>query len=552
MTSQQTEQITGGDLVAQALEAAGVETVFGIISIHNLPIYDAIGRNGVIRAITNRSEPGAVNMADGYARATSKLGVAITSTGTGAGNAAGALIEAQVAGTPLLHLTGQIDSAFLDQGRGYIHEARDQFGMLKAISKEAYRVRTAAALPSVIQAAIRSALTPPMGVVSVEIPIDFQKAKINPARLDLLPPPTPTPDAGQVAWATQLLRSARRPLIWAGSGVIASNAEKELTELAEMLGAAVLTSQAGRGALPEDHPQCIGFFGSNPALRDFIQGCDLLLAVGTKLRGQETGNWKLPLPATQVQLDIDPLSIGRGYPATAGIVADARPGLQALIEQLRGQLDPDPAFLAEIGAARKAVRAQIRSTLGPYEQIVDELRATLDRDGILVRDITISASTWGNKLFEIYGPRQSIHASGGGIGQGWQMALGVKLGQPDKQVVVLCGDGGFLVNCGEMATAAQEKIPVVALLFNDGGYGVIRNIENKHYGGRVFAVDLQSPDFQKLAEAFGLNSYRVKALEEFRPALEAALTSGQPALIEIDMASIGPFAVPFAGPPQEA
>ncbi len=552
MTSQATEQITGGELVARALQAAGVEMVFGIISIHNLPVYDAIGRAGVIRAITNRSEPGAVNMADGYARATGKLGVAITSTGTGAGNAAGAIIEAQAAGTPLLHLTGQIDSAFLDQGRGYIHEARDQFGMLKSISKEAYRVRTASALPAVIQAAIRSALTAPMGVVSVEIPIDFQKAKINRSRFDLLPARSQPPEAGQVAWAAQLLRSAKRPLIWAGSGVIASNAEKELAELAETLGAGVLTSQAGRGAIPEDHPQCIGFFGSNPALKDFLQSCDLLLAAGTKLRGQETGNWKLPLPATQVQLDIDPLSIGRGYPATAGIVADAKPGLQALLEQLRGKTDPDPAFLAEVQAARQAVRAQLRSTLGPYERIVDELRSALDHDGILVRDITISSSTWGNKLFEIYGPRQSIHASGGGIGQGWQMALGVKLGQPDKQVVALCGDGGFLVNCGEMATAAQEKIPVVALLFNDGGYGVIRNIENRHYGGRVFAVDLQSPDFHKLAEAFGLNGYRVKSLEEFRPALEAALASGQPSLIEIDMGAIGPFAAPFAGPPQEA
>ncbi len=552
MTSHATEQITGGEMIVQALKAAGVETVFGIISIHNLPIYDAIGRDGAIRAITNRSEPGAVNMADGYARSTAKLGVAITSTGTGAGNAAGAIVEAQTAGTPLLHITGQIDSAFLDLGRSFIHEAKDQLGMLRAISKEAFRVRTAAALPSVIQAAIRTAMTAPMGVVSVEIPIDFQKALITPPRFQVLPTLPQPPEAAQLSWAAQLLRSAKRPLIWAGSGVIAAGAEKELTQLAEMLGAGVLTSQAGRGAIPEDHPQCIGFFGNNPALKNFLQSCDLLLAVGTKLRGQETNQWRLPLPATQVQLDIDPLAIGRGYPASAGVVADAKVGLQALLEMVKGKTDPNPAFLAEVQEAKQAVRLALRQTLGPYEQIVDDLRATLDHDGILVRDITISSSTWGNKLFEIYEPRQSIHASGGGIGQGWQMALGVKLGQPDKQVVVLCGDGGFLVNCGEMATAAQEKIPVVALLFNDGGYGVIRNIQNKHYAGRNFGVELQAPDFQKLAEAFSLNGYRVRALEEFRPALEAAFASGQPCLIEIDMAAIGPFAVPFAGPATEA
>jgi acetolactate synthase-1/2/3 large subunit len=552
MTSLATEQITGGELVMQALRAAGVETVYGIISIHNMPIYDAIGREGSIRAIVNRSEPGAVNMADGYARATGKLGVAITSTGTGAGNAAGALVEAQTAGTPLLHITGQIDSAFLDQGRSYIHEAKDQLGMLRAISKEAFRVRTAASLPSVIQAAIRTALTAPMGVVSVEIPINFQKALITPPRFQVLPPLAQPPDPAQVAWAAQLLRSAKRPLIWAGSGLVAAGAEQELTALAEKLGAAVLTSQAGRGAIPEDHPQCIGFFGSNPALQDFLPSCDLLLAVGTKLRAQETNQWRLPLPVTQVQVDIDPLAIGRGYPATAGVVGDAKLVLQALLEQVKGKTRSNSGFLNEIKEARQSVRAALRQTLGPYERIVDDLRATMDRDGILVRDITISSSTWGNKLFEIYGPRQSIHASGGGIGQGWQTALGVKLGQPDKQVVVLCGDGGFLVNCGEMATAVQEKIPVVALLFNDGGYGVIRNIQNKHYAGRTFAVDLKAPDFQKLAEAFGLNGYQVSSVEEFRPALESAFASGQPCLIEIDMAAIGPFAVPFAGPATEA
>ncbi len=546
------ENPNGGDLIVQALEAAGVEVVFGVISIHNMPIYDAIARQGSIRAIPTRSEPGAVNMADGYARATGKLGVAITSTGTGAGNAAGALVEAQTAGTPLLHLTGQIDSVHLDQGKGFIHEAKDQLGMLRAISKEAYRVRSAASLGSTVLTALAQAQAAPGGVVSVEIPIDLQKApQTGPLPLRQGRPTAPLPpDPAEISAAARLLQAARRPLIWAGSGVIAAGASDELRQLAELTGAGVLTSQAGRGALPEDHPLCIGNFANNPALHDFLTSCDVLLAVGTRFRGQETGQWKLPLPANQIQIDTDPLAIGRSYEATAGVVADAKLALAALHTALEGQFKPDPAFGEEVAVARQGVRSALRATLGPYERIADDLRAGLDREAILVRDITISSSTWGSRLFPVYGPRQSIHAAGGGIGQGLQMALGVKLGQPTRQVHVLCGDGGFLVNCGELATAVQENIPVVILLFNDGGYGVIRNIQQKSYGGRHIGVDLHSPDFRALAQAFGAAAYGVRSVADFRPALDAALAEGRPALLEIDMAAIGPFAVPFSGPAQ--
>ncbi len=542
------EPYTGGDVVVQALKAAEVETVFGIISIHNIPIYDAMARQGGIRPITNRSEPGAVNLADGYAKATGKLGVAITSTGAGAGNAAGALIEAQTNGTPLLHLTGQIDSVHLDQGKGYIHECKDQLGMLKAISKEAFRVRSVHSLASTIQAAIELAQTAPTGVVSVEIPIDIQRAAQPLAEFRFGPPTRVAPDPYSVKQAAQVLRSAKRPLIWSGGGVISAEATAELTRLAEVWGAGVLTSQAGRGAIPEDHPQCIGNFGNNAAIRDYLQTCDVLLAVGTRFRGPETLLWKLPLPKTIVQLDADQLAISRSYPATVGLVGDAKLGLEALLDELQGQVEPDPAYLREVEQARTAGRTALRATLGPYERICDDLRASLNRDAILVRDITISHSTWGARLFPVYGPRQSIHAAGGGIGQGLQMGLGVKLGQPDRQVVVIVGDGGFQVNLGELATAVQENIPVVIILFNDGGYGVLRNIQNKVYDGRHIGVELRGLNFERLAGAYGLGYHPVDAVEKFRPAVEAALASGQPTLIEIDMLAIGPFAVPFAGP----
>lgn len=541
------EQHTGGDVIVQILKAAGVECIFGIISIHNIPIYDAIARQGGIRTITNRSEPGAVNMADGYAKATGKLGVAITSTGAGAGNAAGSLIEAQTNGTPLLHITGQIDSPYLDQGKGFIHECKDQLAMLKAISKDAFRVRSIGSLAATIQHAIDVAQTAPTGVVSVEIPIDIQKMMLLAPESHFNSRPRLAPDLSSVKEAASILLSAKRPLIWSGNGVIQADATEELTSLAEMWGAGVLTSQAGRGALREDHPQCIGNFAYNSAIRDFLTSCDVLLAVGTRFRGSETRVWQLQLPKTIVQLDVDQLAIGRNYPAATGCVADAKLGLQALMKELSGKVKPDASYLQEVLQARNACRDALHNALGPYDQLCFDLRNSLDQDAMLVVDVTISATLWGSRLFPVYGPRQYIHAAGGGIGQGLQMGLGAKLGQPTRQVVVIAGDGGFQVNMGELGTAVQEGIDVVIVLFNDGGYGILRNIQNRVLEGRHIGVNLHGLNFEKLCEAYGIAYYPVTSTAKFRPAIRTALESGRLSLIEVDMAAIGPYRIPFAG-----
>lgn len=371
---------TGGDIIVQALKAAGIDTIFGVISIHNIPIYDAMARQGGIRVITNRGEAGAVNMADGYAKATSKLGVAITSTGSGVGTGAGALIEAQTNGTPLLHITGQIDSPYLDQGKGFIHEGKGQFALLQAISKAAFRVSSINSLSSTIQHAIELAQAAPTGLVSVEIPIDIQKMHSAPAAFHFIHHPPLAPDPFLVKQAAESLLAASRPLIWSGNGVIQSGAAQALTQLAETCGAGVLTSLAGRGVLPEDHPQCIGNFANHPAIRDFLTSCDVLLAVGTRLRGAETLDWQLPLPPTIIQIDVDRLALGRNYPATIGIAADARLGLQMLIAEIEGRIQPDRAYLQEVQTAKQACRTALGATLGPYEQLCYDLRSSLKRD----------------------------------------------------------------------------------------------------------------------------------------------------------------------------
>jgi acetolactate synthase I/II/III large subunit len=541
------EQCNGGDVIVQVLKAAGVEYVFGIISIHNIPIYDAIARHGGIKTITNRSEPGAVNMADGYAKAAGRLGVVITSTGSGAGNAAGSLIEAQTNGTPLLHITGQIDSPYLDQDKGFIHEAKDQLGMLKAISKDAFRVRSVGSLAATIQYAIELAQTAPTGVVSVEIPIDIQKMMLSAPELHFNTRSRLAPHLSAVKEAAGILLSAKRPLIWSGNGVIQAEATEELTRLAEMWGAGVLTSQAGRGAIPEDHPQCIGNFAYNSAIRDFITSCDVLLAVGTRFRGSETRVWQLPLPRTIVQIDVDQLAIGRNYQAAVGCIGDAKLALQALIQECSGKVKRDSSYLQEVLQARNACRDALRATLGPYDQLCDDLRNSLNQDAILVVDVTISATIWGSRLFPVYGPRQYIHAAGGGIGQGLQMGLGTRLGQPTRQVVVIVGDGGFQVNLGELGTAVQEGIDVVIVLFNDSGYGILRNIQNRVFEGRHIGVDLQGLNIEKLCVAYGIAYYPITSATMFRPAITTALKSGRLSLLEVDMTAIGPYRIPFAG-----
>jgi acetolactate synthase-1/2/3 large subunit len=248
-----------------------------------------------------------------------------------------------------------------------------------------------------------------------------------------------------------------------------------------------------------------------------------------------------------VQIDVDQLAIGRNYPATAGIVADAQEGLQALLTALEGKVKPDAAFLREVANAREARREAIGATLGPYKRLCADLRASMERDALLVADVTIASNTWGSRLFPVYGPQQYIHAAGGGIGQGMQMGMGARLGQPERQVVVIVGDGGFQVNLAELGTAVQEGINIVIVLLNDGGYGVLRNIQDRVYEGRHIGIDLQGLNFEKLSEAYGIAYYPVKTVAEFRPAIKSALESGQLSLVEVDMKEVGPFRMPFAG-----
>jgi acetolactate synthase-1/2/3 large subunit len=541
------DKTTVGEVVAAFLEQCGVGAAFGVISIHNMPILDAIGRRERIRFVMARGEAGATNMADAYARVGNRLGVCITSTGTAAGNAAGALVEALTAGTPLLHLTGQIEVPYLDRQRAYIHEAHNQPDMLAAVSKTAYRVWSPETALPVLKQAVHDAMTAPRGPVSVEIPIDVQAAQIPwPADLTPLPLAPLQPSAALLDQLAEKLAGARRPLLWLGGG--ARHAGAAVAKLAE-LGFGVITSTQGRGVLPEDHPHSLGAFTTQGDIEAFYASSDALLVVGSRLRGNETLKYKVRLPQPLYQIDADPRAENRSYPTGFFVCGDSALALDGLADRLSGRFKPDPEFADDLARARRQAEQSVRSALGPYEALVDSLQRGLGRDFNWVRDITLSNSIWGNRLLKLFAPYDGVHALGGGIGQGLQMGIGAALARPDRKTVVLAGDGGLYVNLGELATLVQEQAPLVLMVMNDRRYGVIRNIQDAHYGGRHYFTELHTPEFADLAHTMGLRFVRLDDMTRVDNVLAEALDGPAPVLLEIDMTRIGPFAKAFAGPP---
>lgn len=539
---------TVGDLVATFLERCGVTVAFGVISIHNMPILDAFHRTGRIRFIAARGEAGAASMADAAARVSGGIGVVVTSTGTAAGNAAGAIIEAYAAGTPLLHLTGQIDSPYLDRNFGFIHEAPGQLAMLKAISKAAFRISEPGEGLAILREAVHLAMTAPSGPVSIEIPIDVQKACVSlPAdsRPEAIRTLMPRPE--MLDRLASGMSRARRPLIWLGGG--ARHAATGARALAD-LGIGIVSSTAGRGIVSEDHPSSLGAFGAAPAVEQLYETCDLMLVMGSHLRSNETRTYALKLPSTLIRVDADPAAHGRGYAESEFILGDAAHVLDGIAERLLGRpLNLDPDFASAIAQARRVAEAGLRQQAGDYAAVIEALDRAMPHDACWIRDITLSNSIWGNRAPTIRQPRLAIHAMGGGIGMGLPMAIGASVAS-GRKAVALIGDGGFALNLGELATAAENKADLTILLMNDGGYGVIRNIQDQEYGSRRCYTELQAPSFALMAGSLGIRHQLVRDLGEFPAALSSALGEPGPAMIEIDMASAGTFGIKFSGPPR--
>ncbi|WP_151980056.1 thiamine pyrophosphate-binding protein [Acinetobacter guerrae] len=542
-----TERVNVGEAIARLLEEHDVNSIYGVISIHNLPIADAVGRREKIRFVAARGEAGAVTMADAHARFKG-LGVALTSTGAGAGNAVGSLIEAMNAASPVLHLTGQVEREYLDRDASFIHETKDQLTFLRASSKAAFRITSPDNAIGVISEAIRVATTIPMGPVSVELPIDVQAAEID-LPLDLSPVKAmqlPAVDETQVQLLVDQIKQAKRPVFWIGGGAL--NSVDEIKAIAD-LGIPVVSSTHGRGILPDAHPRSLGAFHNSAKVEELLKNADLVVVVGSRLRSNETKTYSVQFPENIIQIDANPVAQQRNYKIRHFICSDAKDILSRSLVQLNGVSKVDADYDQAIVDAKNAAVDALRKQLDQYALICDHLRAALPEDGIFVRDITMSGSTWGSRLFPVQAPNRNIHSLAGAIGLGLAHAIGSSIANPDKKVVGLVGDGGLMLGIGEIATMAQENTDMVLMIMNDGGYGVMRGIQNNYFGGRQYFNELHTPDYQKLGESMGVKSWKVGSADEFKVAIQEAIDFNGPAVIELDMHSIGPLN--FAGPPQK-
>lgn len=542
---------TVGDFIARYLADIGVTTIFGVISIHNMPILDAVARQQRIRFVPARGEAGAMNMADAFSRVSGKLGVCLTSTGTAAGNAAGAQAEALTAGSRVLHITSQVDLEFVDRDRAAIHDVPRQPEMLRGVSKAVYRMWDANGAIGTLTAAISAALSAPSGPVSLEIPVDVQRKPARAPRAVHAPQPArPLAPDSVIDEIAALVRAARRPLLWLGGG--AREAGAAATELMRR-GFGVVTSTNGRAVVSEEEPANLGAFNMTPEASELYKSCDLMIVVGSRLRGNETRNNKMPLPRPLVQIDADAAQGGRNYPVEVFAHGDAADALERLLGRLPEKLDTDADLRFDIARTRAQSEGRMREVLGPYRVIADTLAEIVLAGGHpWVRDVTISNSTFGNRYVRIADPKLGVHALGGGIGQGVAMGIGAALASQEAKAVTLVGDGGTMLGLAEMITAVEENAPLVYVLMNDQAYGVIRNIQDAQYGSRRHYSALATPDFEGFCASIGMPHNRIGDVERFREALEEAIAADGPRVIEVDMCAIGPFAESFSGPPAGA
>jgi acetolactate synthase-1/2/3 large subunit len=383
------------------------------------------------------------------------------------------------------------------------------------------------------------------------VPIDVQREQVpRPRRIALAPIVPQPPEEGTIELLAGMVRRASRPMLWLGGG--ARDAIGPARELASR-GFAIVTSTNGRAVVPETHPHTLGAYTMTAEAQAVYDRADLMIVVGSRLRGNETRNNSLRLPRPLVQIDADAGQAARNAAVDLFVHADAAAALSALAGRLPARLAVDGAFLEEVGAARRQSQAKLAAALGPYRAVADALAARVAAGNHpFVRDVTLANSTFGNRYVPIAAPHLGVHALGGGIGQGVAMAIGAALAGERAKTVALLGDGGLMVNLGELATAIETAADIVFVLMNDRGYGVIRNIQDAQFGGRRHYADLHTPDFGLLGAALGLPHQRIARVEDFAAALDRALAARGSQLVEVDMVAIGPFAEAFAGPPAGA
>ena len=524
----QLEEMRGGDALARQLAREGVADVFGVPGVQLDVAIDGLARLAArLRFWNTRHEQGAAYMADGYARSTGKTGVCLVVPGPGMLNATAALSTAYACSSPVVCVVGQIPSAMIGRGLGLLHEVNEQSATLSTVTKWRETATTPAEIPGLVQTAMQVAKSGRPRPVAVEVPPDVLEAQEDVELLGSAPPAERiVPDAATVARAGAILSAARSPVIYAGGGVSAAGAWRELRALAEHNQAPVVMSVHGRDALDNRHPLAL----TSLAGREVLPHADVVLVVGSRfLTG--VGEPVATAPGAKViLLNADAGDLGGPRVSELRLHADATLGLAALREETAKTTDRNGSEV--VSAARARADRQIEP-LQPQLSWVRALRSAIPEDGILVNELT-QVGYLAEVAYPVYGPRTYVTPGyQGTLGYGFATAIGAKVGNPDRTVVSINGDGGFGWNLTELATIKKYELGVVTVVFNDNAFGNVRRTQRRRYDARFLGTDLVNPDFLKLADAYGIRGERVTTPDGLTSAIRAASGAREPVLIEV-------------------
>ena len=547
--------VHGGDLVLEALIAAGVNVVFGVPGGHSIPVYDALSRCRKIRHVLGRHEQGLVYMADGYSRASGRTGVVLTTSGPAVMNAAAAMGGATTDGAAVLVIGSAPRSELIGRNRGGLHDLNDAMEIVRPLCRTVARCERTEDIPTVISGLIGSLQNGRPGSAFCDIPADVYSGRIERSVGDHCSRNTYRPKAisvtsqlavysTQIKRAARMLSSAKRTFIIAGVGALQSGAARELDRVAELTGAVVTTTSLARGLFARHHPAHVFRDGGLwKPLDVLISEADVVLAVGTMFKQEDTADWTIKPGQRLIHIDIDPEEIGRSYPAEIGIAADAKEALRAILDELDHGYPADPTWRKRAKEAQERYLKARRRQNPVGFSAMDALRQTLPDNTILVAD-RCNLGYWLWRCYPTDYPRSFQYPLGyGGIGGALPQAIGATIGAPDRPVVCVIGDGGIHFTLGELSVAKQESAKFPIILCNNNRYGAIEAAMVRTYGHNKLGCSLWNPDFSKIAEAYGMEYRKADTVRALGTALGAALATKRLGMIE--------FTVDLADPPPD-
>jgi acetolactate synthase-1/2/3 large subunit len=520
------------DAVIESLIRHGIDTLYALPGVHNDHLFDAAHRaQDRLRVIHPRHEQTAAYMALGAALVTGKPQAFAVVPGPGILNASAALLTAYGMNAPVVAIAGQIPSFAIDRGFGHLHEIHDQLGLLRHITRHAARIRAPHEAPALVAEAVHAAISGRPGPVALECAIDTWGVTGPVEFPDIIAPAPPPVDAEAVKRAARLLGQAERPLIIVGGGAL--HASAEVRAVAEALQAPVSSFRRGRGVIPTSHPLAVSFTEGHALWKN----ADAVLAIGTRLYWQQSV-WGVDDTLPIVRLDIDAEEINRFRRPACALLGDAAAVLRALIAELPPQNRNRAAELAEV---RKAFEQRLARQEPPMS-FLRAIRAALPDDGIYVEEVT-QVGFASRLAFPVHMPRTFLSPGyQDTLGWGYGTALGAQAAAPGRKVVLAAGDGGFMFQSAELATAMRHNLPVVVVVFDDAAFGNVRRIQEQQYGNRLIACDLTNPDFVKFAESFGMAAFRVTTPGELERTLRQAFALNAPALVHVP---VGPMPSPW-------